>query len=160
MIAFMKILSNFGFCKMKKRLGLSLIEITISVALLILVMLPSFMVFSSGNQGIQMTESEFRAHTAALELMEQLISLPFNMLKSGYYEEEAIVEGSDFADTKAKFHLSFGSEYKPSIFIEEIKKSNKVAFKKVTVNIKFPITKGSDKERELSVKVIVNNDGN
>ena len=65
-----------------KKRGLSLVEITLSMAILIIVMLPTFMTFSSGSRGIQMTDAEFRAHSAAIELMEQTMSLPFDMLFS------------------------------------------------------------------------------
>ena len=138
--------------------ALSLVEITISMAILILVMLPSFLAFSSGNQGIQMTESEFRAHSAALELMEQTISLPFNMIKAGSYGEEQIKDGAYFSDTKAKYHLSFSSDYKLSMTVEDIFKNNRVYFKKVVVNVKYPITKGSEQKKNFCVKVIINND--
>ncbi|MBR4330132.1 MAG: hypothetical protein IKO19_00280 [Candidatus Riflebacteria bacterium] len=142
---------------MRKK-ALSLVEITISMAILIMVMLPSFLAFSSGSHGIQMTESEFRAHSAALELMEQTISLPFNMIKPGFYEEDVIKNGANFADTDAKYHLSFSSDYKLSMTIEDIVKNNKVFFKKVTVNVKYPVTKNSDQKKDFSIKVIINND--
>ena len=139
--------------------GLSLVEITISMAILILVMLPSFLAFSSGNQGLQMTESEFRAHSAALELMEQTLSLPFSMLPAGFYTNNQIADKKNFADTPAIFHLSFSSDNKPTMQIEDIKKNGKLLFKKIKVSIKYPVAKGSDKEREFSIQVIVNNDG-
>lgn len=149
----MKFINGF----MRKK-ALSLVEITISMAILIMVMLPSFLAFSSGSQGIQMTESEFRAHSAALELMEQTISLPFNMIKPGFYEEDAIKDGANFADTDAKYHLSFSSDYKLSMTVEDIVKNNKVFFKKITVNVKYPMTKNSDQKKDFSIKVIINND--
>ena len=149
----MKFINGF----MRKK-ALSLVEITISMAILIMVMLPSFLAFSSGSQGIQMTESEFRAHSAALELMEQTISLPFNMIKPGFYEENAIKDGANFADTDAKFHLSFSSDYKLSMTVEDIVKNNKVFFKKITVNVKYPMTKNSDQKKDFNIKVIINND--
>ncbi len=143
---------------MRKSKGLSLVEITISMAILILVMLPSFLTISSSNHGIKMTESEFRAHSAAIELMEQIISLPFYMLKTGVYDENDIKNGSKFANTSAFFHLSFDSDYKPKIVINDIVKNKKVKFKKITVTINYPITKGADQRRDFVVKVIVNND--
>ena len=149
----MKFINGF----MRKK-ALSLVEITISMAILIMVMLPSFLAFSSGSQGIQMTESEFRAHSAALELMEQTISLPFNMIKPGFYEEDAIKDGANFADTDAKYHLSFSSDYKLSMTVEDIVKNNKVFFKKITVNVKYPMTKNSDQKKDFNIKVIINND--
>ena len=141
-----------------KNKGLSLVEITISMAILILVMLPSFLAFSSGNQGLQLTESEFRAHNAAIELIEQTISLPFDMIKPGYYEESDIIDGANFADTPAIYHLSFSSEYKPKMLIEDITKDNKVVFKKITVTINYPVAKLSEQRKDFSVKVIINND--
>ena len=143
-----------------KNKGLSLVEITISMAILILIMLPSFLAFSSGNQGIKMTDSEFRAHNAAIELIEQTISLPFNMIKPGVYDEKNIVDGNNFADTPAVFHLSFDSDYQPRMTIEDIEKNRKIVFKKVTVTINYPITKGSDQRKDFTLKVIINNDTN
>lgn len=141
-----------------KRKALSLVEITLSMAILIIVMLPSFLAFSSGNRGIQMTDAEFRAHSAAIELMEQTISLPFDMIKAGLYEKESIVDGGKFGDTQAVFHLSFSSEYQPQILVEDIVRDSKVIFKKITVTINYPMTKGSGTRRDFSVKVIINND--
>ncbi len=141
-----------------KSKGLSLVEITISMAILILVMLPSFLAFSSGNQGLQLTESEFRAHNAAIELIEQTISLPFDMIKPGYYEESDIIDGANFADTPAIYRLSFSSEYKPRMLIEDITKDNKVVLKKITVTINYPVAKLSEQRKDFSVKVIINND--
>ena len=141
-----------------RKKALSLVEITISMAILIVVMLPSFLAFSSGSQGIQMTESEFRAHSAALELMEQTISLPFYMVKAGFYGEDEIKNGAKFADTEAKYHLSFGSEYKLNMLVEDIVKNKRVVFKRVTVNVNYPITKNSEQKKDFSIKVIINND--
>ena len=143
---------------MKRIKGLSLVEITISMAILILIMLPSFLAFSSGNQGIQMTESEFRAHNAAIEIVEQIISLPFNMVKTGFYDENTLFDGAKFADTPAIFHLSFNSDYRPKLLIEDIVKNNKVVFKKITVTINYPVTKLSNQRKDFNVKVIINND--
>ncbi len=143
-----------------KNKGLSLVEITISMGILILIMLPSFLAFSSGNQGIKMTDSEFRAHNAAIELIEQTISLPFNMIKSGVYDEKDIVDGNNFADTPAVFHLSFDSDYQPRMTIEDLERDRKIVFKKVTVTINYPITKGSDQRKDFTLKVIINNDTN
>ena len=143
-----------------KNKGLSLVEITISMAILILIMLPSFLAFSTSNQGIQMTDAEFRAHNAAIELVEQTISLPFNMIKPGVYDENDIIDGNQFADTPAVFHLSFPKEYQPKMIVENIEKDRKIVFKKVTVTINFPIAKGSNQRKDFTLKVIVNNDTN
>ena len=44
--------------------------------------------------------------------------------------------------------------------IEDIEKNRKIVFKKVTVTINYPITKGSDQRKDFTLKVIINNDTN
>lgn len=140
------------------RSGLSLIEIVLSMGILSLIMLPVFMTFSSGNVNIQVTESEFRAHTAALELMEQIVSLPFNLIKPGSYDSSQVVDGAQIAKSPVIFKIAPADELKPSLKIEEIKRDNKVVFKKITVKIGFPSARAADKPREFTLKTLVANE--
>lgn len=142
----------------KYRAGLSLIEIVLSMGILSLIMLPVFMTFSSGNVNMQVTESEFRAHTAALELMEQIVSLPFNLIKTGEYDSAQIADGRSFAKSPVVFRLSENPELRPSLKIEEIKRENKIVFKKITVKIAYPSARISDKTREFTLKTLVANE--
>ena len=102
--------------------GLSLVEIMLSMGILVVIMLPVFMTFSSGNRSMQVTESEFRTHTAALELMEQLISLPFGLIKAGSYKAGQIVDGQPFANSPVLFRLSQNPDLQPELNISEIKR--------------------------------------
>lgn len=140
------------------RTGLSLIEIVLSMGILSLIMLPVFMTFSSGNINIQVTESEFRAHTAALELMEQIISLPFKLIKAGEYDSGQIIEGRSFAGSPVIFRISDNPDLKPALKIEEIKRENKVVFKKITVTIAYPSARASDRMRDFTLKTLVANE--
>ncbi len=141
-----------------RRLGISLVEIVLSMGILSMIMLPVFMTFSSGNVNIQVTEGEFRAHTAALELMEQIISLPFNLIRPGNYDSSLIADGRAFAGGPAVFRLTASSELKPSLAIEEIRRDNRVVFKKITVKIAFPSARASDRMREFTLKTLVANE--
>ena len=105
-------------------------------------------VFTSNNASIP---SLFNAEI-------DIISLPFNMIKAGVYGEDEIKNGGDFSDTGVKYHLSFDSDYKLKMTVEDIVRNNRVFYKKVIVNVNYPITKGSDQKRDFSVKVIINND--
>ncbi|PKL42349.1 MAG: hypothetical protein CVV41_14510 [Candidatus Riflebacteria bacterium HGW-Riflebacteria-1] len=142
----------------QQRQGLSMLEIVFSVGILALIMLPVFMTFSSGNRNIMLTESEFRAHTAALELMEQIVSLPFKQIRSGEYEDGEIVDGGPFAAGPVLFKLSPAEDLWRDLKIEDIKRENKVVFKKVTVTIKFAAAKNSDRIREFFMKTLVANE--
>lgn len=140
------------------RAGLSLVEIILSMGILAMIMLPVFMTFSSGNTNIQITESEFRAHTAALELMEQIVSLPFNLIKTGSYDSAQIIDGGAFANSQVLFRLTENPDLKPSLKIEEIKRADKIVFKKITVKIAYSSARTADKLREFVLKTLVANE--
>lgn len=142
----------------KPRKGLSMIEITISMGILAMIMLPVFMTFSSGNRNMQMTEAEFRAHTAAIELMEQLVSLPFKLIQPGKYSSEQVKDGQQFGNTPVVFKISEIENYQSEIRVEEIKKSGKVLFKKIAITVKFPATAKADRIREFTLKTMVANE--
>ncbi|PKL50297.1 MAG: hypothetical protein CVV42_03315 [Candidatus Riflebacteria bacterium HGW-Riflebacteria-2] len=135
-----------------------MIEIVFSIGILALIMLPVFMTFSSGNRNIQLTDSEFRAHTAAIELMEQIVSLPFGQIKSGEYDSDTIIDGGQFADGPVLFKLSPVEDLRHTLKIEDIKRDGKTLFKKVTVTIKFAAAPGSDRIREFFMKTLVANE--
>ncbi|EKD81460.1 MAG: hypothetical protein ACD_39C01797G0002 [uncultured bacterium] len=141
-----------------QRQGLSMLEIVFSVGILALIMLPVFMTFSTGNRNMMLTESEFRAHTAALELMEQIVSLPFKQIRTGEYADDAIIDGGPFAQGPVLFKLTPAEDLRRELKIEDIKRDNKIIFKKVTVTIKFAAAKNSDRIREFFMKTLVANE--
>ena len=142
----------------KQRCGLSLVEIVLSMGILAMIMLPVFMTFSSGNTNIQVTEGEFRAHTAALELMEQIISLPFNLIRPGSYAAAQIIDGGLFAGGPVLFRLTSDPDLKHSLKIEEVKRDNKILFKKITVTVAYPSARATDRLREFTLKTLVANE--
>ncbi len=138
--------------------GLSMIEITFSVGILAIIMLPVFMTFSSGNRNMQMTDSEFRAHTAAIELMEQIVSLPFSLIPVGNFGSEKVADGKGFGNSQIQFKLAPNPDMKHEVKVESIKRDNKIRFKKITVTIRFPAAKGSDRIRIFNLKTLVANE--
>lgn len=135
-----------------------MLEIVFSIGILALIMLPVFMTFSTGNRNIQLTDAEFRAHTAAIELMEQIVSLPFEKIKSGEYDSDAIVDGGQFAGGPVLFKLSTAADLWRAMKVEDIRRDGKILFKKVTVTIRFAAAPGSDRIREFFMKTLVANE--
>jgi len=135
-----------------------MLEIVFSVGILALIMLPVFMTFSTGSRNIQLTDAEFRAHTAAIELMEQIVSLPFEMIKSGEYDSDAIVDGGQFAGGPVLFKLSTAADLWRAMKVEDIRRDGKILFKKVTVTIRFAAAPGSERIREFFMKTLVANE--
>ncbi|MGM0600318.1 MAG: PilW family protein [Candidatus Rifleibacteriota bacterium] len=142
------------------RKGLSLIELTISLGIFAVILLPVFFTFSSGSQNLMVTDTEFRAHANALELMEQLISLPFELIPVGKFNSDQIKGIDEQQKPKIPFKITENKDFKPNVEINEIKKNNKVVFKKISVSINFPASKVNERNRKIEIKTLVANESN
>jgi prepilin-type N-terminal cleavage/methylation domain-containing protein len=142
----------------KRKSGLSLIEIMLSLAIFAIILLPVFMTFSSGNKNIMITETEFRAHTAALEIMEQIISLPFELIPVGKFSSRQIKSDDPENPSPIPFNVTANSSFQPELEITPVKKNDKVRFKKISVIMKFPAAKTDKRERKIELKTLVANE--
>lgn len=146
--------------KFKGNNGISLLEIMVSMGILGMILLPVLMTFSTGNKNMMITETEFRAHTAALEIMEQTVSLPFKLIPVGKFDSEQI-KGKDGEESLAvPFNISDIPDFKPALEISEIKKNNVVRFKKISLTMSFPAAKTDKRERKIELKTLVANEEN
>jgi hypothetical protein len=146
--------------KKTNKKGISLIELTISLGIFAVILLPVFFTFSSGSQNLMVTETEFRAHANALELMEQLISLPFELIPVGSFNSAQIKGEDELQKPQIPFKITENKDYKPKVAISEIKKNNKVVFKKISVSVDFPTSKVNKRNRKIEIKTLVANESN
>jgi prepilin-type N-terminal cleavage/methylation domain-containing protein len=140
--------------------GVSLVEILIAMGILGLILLPVFFTFSSGNRNMMVTETEFRAHTMALEIMEQLVSLPFKLIPSGKFAAEEIKAQKAAKNMAVPFSYNDVADFEPQLEINEIKKDGKVRFKKISLTVTFPASKADKRERKIELKTLVANEEN
>lgn len=140
--------------------GISLVEILISMGILSMILVPVFLTFSSGNRNVMVSESEFRAHAAALEIIEQLISLPFRQIPAGTFSSDEIRAIDPDKALPLPFNITDNPDFKPEVIITEIKKNDKVRFKKIQVNMTFPLAKTEKRERKFTLKTLVANEEN
>lgn len=140
--------------------GISLVEILISMGILSMILVPVFFTFSSGSRNVMISENEFRAHTAALEIMEQLISLPFKLIPVGNIDTDQITGQDPDKAPPIPFNISDNPDFKPEVKISEIKKNNRVRFKKIVVAMTFPAAKTEKRERRFELKTLVANEEN
>jgi len=140
--------------------GISLVEILISMGILGLILVPVFFTFSSGNRNVMISENEFRAHTAALEIIEQLISLPFRHIPIGTFSSADICGEDPERQMVIPFKVSSNPDFKPEVIVTEIVKNNRVKFKKIVVNMNYPASKTEKRERKFSLKTLVANEEN
>ncbi|MEW6709489.1 MAG: prepilin-type N-terminal cleavage/methylation domain-containing protein [Candidatus Riflebacteria bacterium] len=145
---------------MNERSGISLVEIMVSMGILSLILIPVFFTFSSGNRNMMISENEFRAHTAALEIIEQLISLPFKHIPVGIFNSDAITGKTDDDLGIVPFNVSENPDFKPEVKISEIKKNGRLRFKKIEVKIIYPAAKTDKRERKFVLKTLVANEEN
>ena len=88
--------------------GVSLIEVLLAAGVLAAVMIPVMITFGSSNRGINMTSEEFIAHTAGIELLEQTMAVPFALLPTGNFPNDAIQDNHvmDAKQSPLKFRIS------------------------------------------------------
>ncbi|MBF0498544.1 MAG: type II secretion system protein [Candidatus Riflebacteria bacterium] len=143
---------------MNKCAGFSLVEILVAVGILAASMLPIALSFSSGNRGIQMTSDEFSAHSAAMELMEQMMSAPFRLLPVGTFKDANIVDGVPLGGgSPLRLHISAIPDLSRELVISEVKKGAMVRFKKVEVTVSWA-SKEPGPRRSFSLKSLLANE--
>lgn len=143
---------------MTNKSGVSLIEIIVATGLLAAVLAPVFLIFSSGNRNMEMTEAEFRAHNCAIEIMEQIISIPYKHIKSGSYTSSEVKNGLSFANSAILYKIS--ENYDSELKVEDMKDNGKSIFKKISVKISYQPTKNSATKRSFTLKTMVANETN
>lgn len=137
--------------------GLTLTEIVIASSIMMVIMIPVAMSFSSGVKGIQMTHEEIVGHAAAMELIEQLSSAPFDLLPAGKYENNHIRDGALIRQpSPLVFHISTVEGIERECSIEELVKDGKTRFKKITVTVKVHSNK--DEFRTVTLKSLLANE--
>ena len=143
---------------MAKKLGFTLIEVVVAAAVFAAVSIPIFFVFGSSQKNLQMTEAEFRAHNAALEVMEQTLSNPFKLIKAGVYGSDVVKNGEKFGLGVFEFRRS--SDLPCEIVIDDISQNGKILFKKITVSVEYMPTNGGTQTRKTVLKTMVANEQN
>lgn len=143
---------------MAKKLGFTLIEVVVAAAVFAAVSIPIFFVFGSSQRNLQMTEAEFRAHNAALEVMEQTLSNPFKLIKAGVYGSDVVKNGEKFGLGVFKFRRS--SDLPCEIVIDDISQNGRILFKKITVSVEYMPTNGGTQTRKTVLKTMVANEQN
>lgn len=143
---------------MAKKLGFTLIEVVVAAAVFAAVSIPIFFVFGSSQRNLQMTEAEFRAHNAALEVMEQTLSNPFKLIKAGVYGSDVVKNGEKIGLGVFEFRRS--SDLPCEIVIDDISQNGRILFKKITVSVEYMPTNGGTQTRKTVLKTMVANEQN
>lgn len=139
--------------------GLSLLEILIAVALLAMIMAPVLFTFGAGTRGIQMTQEEFLAHNAALELLEQLSATPFDLLPVGSFTDAQVRDSLAMGPKSLlKFHISSVPNLQRSLEIKEIRQGTMVRFKKIEVGVAILDRNGKPTGRIVNLKSLLANE--
>ena len=141
---------------MNNKLGFSMVEVLLSLGILVAIMLPIFFTFFSGTASLQITETEFKAHTAALEIMEQINSLPFHLIPTGTFSSEQIADGQDFGQVNIVISTGDQIGLSRSVEISPVIENDIAVLKKITVNIEYDGTQGL--KRTFALKSLVANE--
>lgn len=144
------------------RTGLSFIEVLLATALLGAIMVPIMITFGASNSGIQMTSEELIAHTAALELLEQTMAVPFALLPTGQFSQEQMKNGQIMNPqlSPVTFRVSRvdGLDLERALVITPLVKNNVVRFKKVEIQITWTPRETSGNKRHITLKGLLANE--
>ena len=100
---------------------------------------------------MEMTEAEFRAHNCAIEIMEQIISLPYKHIKSNTYTSSEVKNGLNFANSAILYKIS--ENYESRTQGRRYERKGKSIFKKVSVKVSYQATKNSASSAALQLKL-------
>ena len=143
--------------------GVSFIEVLLAMAILSALMIPVMISFGASSSGIQMTSEELIAHTAAMELLEQTMAVPFDILPIGSFSGNQINAGQKIDETQSplRYHISPTPDLAivRSLKVTPLIKDNKTRFKKVDVEVTWVSRDGKNK-RNVTLKGLIANEEN
>jgi hypothetical protein len=123
----------------KSRRGFSLTEVVVAGALLIAIMTPILFTFGAGSRSISMTQDEFLGHAIAVELLEQLQAVPFELLPEGRWTDAQIKDGQPLGDDlPVLFRVTAQPKVEREVIITTLKKNNTPRFRKLEIRVKMP----------------------
>lgn len=143
---------------MVKNRAFTLIEVVVAAAVFAAVSIPIFYIFGSSQRNMQMTEAEFKAHNAAIEVMEQTLSIPFKYMKAGNYGKDVVKDEETFGESNIKFKRN--SDLPTELVIEDIVQDGKILFKKISVSVEYFPANGVTQSRKTVLKTMVANEQN
>lgn len=140
----------------KRRRGVTLVEIIVAVGLLSVVMIPVLISFTAGSRGLTMSFEDLTVHTAAIELLEQIMASPFDLVPVGVFQHNRIRDGQPMSPaTPLRFHISNVPGIERGVEIAEISKNGRVCMKKVTVKITFKGNDSKGQPRSFTIKSLL-----
>lgn len=138
------------------RRAVTLVEILVAVGLLSAVMVPVLFSFSAGSRGLTMSAEDLTVHTAAIELLEQVMAAPFDLVPAGTFPNDRIRDGQPFSPaTPLRFHISDVPGIERELEIADITKNGRVSLKKATVTIALRSGDTKTQPRRFSIKCLL-----
>ena len=118
------------------RRALSLVEILVAGSILAVILTPVLFTFMSGSRGMDMTREEMIGQHAGVELVEQLMTIPFEWLPAGEFREPEIFEGGMLgASCPFPLHVSIASGTQRNIRISEETLPGGLRIKRIRVSV-------------------------
>ncbi len=121
---------------MNKHSGFTLFELIISLALLTFLLGQLVLYMAENRQGIVLNKESIVAHSAANEIIEQLLSVPFEDLADAVYEDGQLADGNPLVSSGSwKFKLANNDGFQRRVEIASVLKNDLVQYKKISVEI-------------------------
>jgi len=139
-----------------KRKAITLVEILVAVGLMSAVMIPVMISFGAGNRGLSMSSEELTAHTAAIELLEQIMASPFDLVPTAIFRDDQIRDGQAMSPTTPlRFHISRVPDIERQVSVTDIVKNSRVRLKKVVVTVTLKSRDSGAQPRRFTIKSLL-----
>jgi len=134
----------------------TLVEILVAVALLSTVMIPVLFSFTAGSRGLAMSAEDLTVHTAAIELLEQVMAAPFDLVPTGTFTNDGIRDGQPLSPTTPlRYRISDVPGIERRLEIAEISKNGRICMKKVTVTVTLTSGDATTPSRSFTLKCLL-----
>jgi len=132
------------------RRGFTLLEILAAFFLLLLFLAPVLYLLQSSTRGMALNQDEVTGHVAAFELIEQVLSLPYDDVPVGVFGDARIGDGLPMASgTSWVFRIAATGRFLRQLEISETVTGGRARYKKIAVTVTFPPPPGAVNPRTL-----------
>lgn len=143
-----------GLCPIRGRQGFTILEMLAALFILVLFLAPVLFFLQTSTRGIAINREDVLLHCASCELIEQLLSIPYEELPTGVFDDPHLTNQQLIGSSSWPFRISGPVRISRRLDISEVTAENRPRFKKIKVSLSLPLLSGSSAPRNFSRTVL------
>ena len=139
---------------MTRKRGLTILEILAAIFILALFLAPVMFFLQTSSRGIAINRDDVIMHCASCELVEQLLSIPYEELPVGVFDDPQIADQQMIGSGSLAFRIGNTEKISRQLDISEVTTENRPRLKKIKVTLTLPALSGGLAPRNFSRTVL------